>query len=161
MTLMQEILNQLINNPGFNFALIIAQIISSLVIAIALYFTIKNYLRTQINEQVKIAHGFFERYEDLLKELAVLKELGKVKDERMDWATRYCRSIEWFSFLVNTKQITDERIIGFYEEIITNTHENVVPGYFGSTAVGKLFPEIHELYEDLKKGKVSVRRRTR
>jgi hypothetical protein len=90
--------------------LALAQIISSSVVAIALFFTIKNYLKTHTTEQVKIAHDIFSQYEELLKEYVILREQRKVREERKEWASRYCRLIEWFSFLVNTEQITNPRL---------------------------------------------------
>jgi hypothetical protein len=156
--MMEQILDQVTNNPVTSFSLALAQIISSSVVAIALFFTIKNYLKTHTTEQVKIAHDIFSQYEELLKEYGILREQGKVREERKEWASRYCRLIEWFSFLVNTEQITNPRVIGFYEETITKAYDIVVPGYFGQD-VDARFPELSDLYKNLKEGKVKVHRR--
>jgi ABC-type bacteriocin/lantibiotic exporter with double-glycine peptidase domain len=151
--MMEQILDQVTNNPVTSFSLALAQIISSSVVAIALFFTIKNYLKTHTTEQVKIAHDIFSQYEELLKEYGILREQGKVREKRKEWASRYCRLIEWFSFLVNTEQITNPRVIGFYEETITKAYDIVVPGYFGQD-VDARFPGLSDLYKNMKEGKV-------
>ena len=157
--MMEQILDQITNNPVTGFSLALAQIISSSVVAIALFFTIKNHLNTHTTEQVKIAHDIFFQYEELLKEYGILLRQGKVKEERKEWAARYCRLIEWFSFLVNTKQITNPRVIGFYEETVTKAYAEVIPDYFSQDIITIRFAEIDELYKNLKRGTVKVYRR--
>ena len=84
----EQILDQITNNPVTGFSLALAQIISSSVVAIALFFTIKNYLKTHTTEQVKIAHDIFFQYEELLKEYGILLRQGNVKEERKEWVRK-------------------------------------------------------------------------
>jgi alanyl-tRNA synthetase len=149
-------LDPILNSPIADLTLRIAQIVGSSVVAITVIYTIKSYLKMRKTEQIKMAHEFFRDYRDLQKESARLKEQGKVKDERMDWAERYSNTIEWFSFLVNSKQITDSKIIGFYQEIVKSTYEKIVPFYYDKKQKeieeGSLFPEMRKLYSSLKQG---------
>jgi hypothetical protein len=156
--MMEQLLNWFTTNLTIDFALRLAQVISSSVVAITVYYTIKSYLKMRKTEQIRMAHEFFNDYRDLEKESADLTEQGKVKDERMDWAERYCNTIEWFSFLVNSRQITDPKIIRFYEEIINATYEKIIPFYYTDKKkeieAGTLFPELRELYFNLKDDKI-------
>jgi hypothetical protein len=100
--MIEQLLDWFTTSLTIDIGLKLAQIISSSVVAITLAYTINGYLKMRTTEQIKIAHDFFKDYRELEKESATLREQGKVRDERMDWASRYLNTIEWFSFLGRT-----------------------------------------------------------
>jgi hypothetical protein len=155
-----NILSQISTDPLTDFILKVAQISASIVVAITIFFTVQSYRKMRRTQQIKVAHDFFIDYRELQKEIAALYQDGKVKDERMDWAERYLNTIEWFSFLVNTGEITDPRLIGFYEKIILVSTEKILPYYFKQEKIenDNLYPELRDLYDNLKKGKIKVYR---
>jgi hypothetical protein len=60
----------------------------------------------------------------------MLHEQDKTQQQRMDWASRYFITLEWFSYLVNTKEITNPRLLGFYDSIILDSYEKILPKYY-------------------------------
>jgi hypothetical protein len=158
--MIDNILNQISTDSLPEFILKIIQIASSIVVAITIFFTVKSYRKMRRTDQIKLAHDFFKDYRELQKESDTLSQQGKVKDERMDWAERYLNTIEWFSFHVNTEEITDPRLIGFYEKIILVSKEKILPFYYTQNQIEEdnLYPELQELYENLKEGKIKVYR---
>jgi hypothetical protein len=111
-------------------------------------------------EQVRISHDLFKLYLELEKESAELREKGKELKERKDWASRYFNTLEWFSLLVNSQEIKNERLIGFYEPLIIGSCEQILPKHFSESEIKEdyIFPELQDLYENLKKGKIKVYR---
>lgn len=133
-----------------------AQIIASIVVVITLVFTAKTYLRMRNTEQVKISHEIFIKYSELEKESARLLEEGRIREQRMDWASRYFNMLEWFSLLVNSNEITNDRLIGFYVDLIYKSYEKILPKYFSQTQIKDeyIYPEFQTLYKNLKKGRI-------
>jgi hypothetical protein len=46
------------------------------------------------------------------------------------WAERFFSALEWFALLVISKEITDERLIGFYQPLIKDAYEKILPVYY-------------------------------
>ena len=147
----EQLLSWFVTNLATDISLKIVQIASVTLVAITVIFTIKSYLKMRRTEQIKIAHEFFKDYSSLEKESETLRQQGKGKEdpERADWASRYLNTIEWFSFLVNSKQIKDSKLIGFYSDIIDATHDEILPFYHTQEQIEKddLYPELRKLYK--------------
>ena len=107
-------------------------------------------------EQVKISHDVFKMYLDLEKESAKLNEEGKKPEQRIDWASRFFNTLEWVSLLINSKEITNERLIGFYQPIINSAYNDILPKYYSKNEVDKeyIYPEFQQLYQSPKDKKV-------
>jgi hypothetical protein len=69
--------------------------------------------------------------------------------------------LEWFSYLVNTKQITNPRLLRFYEQLILDSYEKVLPKFYTQEQRNDIdfYPELDELYQKLKVGKIDIYRR--
>ena len=164
--MIEHILNQIILDPiveGIvkylqSIGSILQSIVPIIVVAITLYFTARTFFRMRNTEQVKISHDLFKLYLELEKESAELREEGKELKERKDWASRYFNTLEWFSLLVNSKEITNDRLLGFYKPLIISSCEEILPKHFSESErkEDNFFPELQELYENLKNGKIKV-----
>jgi hypothetical protein len=134
----------------------IPSIISSIIVAIALIFTAKTYFKMRHTEQVKISHDVFKMYLELEKESAKLKEEGNKSEQRTDWVYRFFNTLEWVSLLINSKEITNERLIGFYQPIINSAYKDILPNYYSNNEIDKeyIYPEFQQLYQSLKDKKV-------
>ncbi len=119
-------------------------------------------------DQIKLAHDFFKEYREFKKqsaelnkqENAELNKEDKSSDERKDWAEDYFNSLEWFAYLVNTKQIKNERLISMFEEIIFDAWDKILPRYFteDERREDDFYRELNKLQDDLKSGKIKVYR---
>lgn len=136
--------------------------ITSVVLVITLGFTIRTYRRLRKTDQIKLAHDFFLLYKELQDKRALLEQQDKSKGEKewKEWAERYFDNLEWFSYLVNTEQIKDPRLLAFYEDIILVSYEKGLPIFYSQEKINKknFYPELKELYDKLKNGKIAVYR---
>lgn len=155
-----DVLSQFATNPVLDFFLKVATISTGVVVAITIVINYKSYNKMRMTDQIKLAQDFFRNYRDLQKESEQDHKQAKPKDERMDWAERYFNTLEWFSYLVNTEQITNPRLIGFYEKLIVKSREIILPQYYTQEEIDRknLYPELRELYDKLKNGKIKVYR---
>jgi hypothetical protein len=156
-----EIFSQLATNPTLDFILKIALIIASGSVAIAFGLNYKIYRRMQVTDQVKLAHDFFAVYKELERRRAALYEQGKPKDQMKEWAEQFFDTLEWFSYLVNTKEITNPRLLSHYEELILDSYEKVLPNFYTQEERNDInfYPELDELYQKLREGKINIYRR--
>ena len=156
-----EIFSQLATNPILDFILKIALITASGSVAIAFGLNYKIHRRMQITDQIKLAHDFFAVYKELERRRAVLYEQGKPKDQMKEWAEQFFDTLEWFSYLVNTKEITNPRLLRFYEQLILDSYEKVMPNFYTQEQRNDInfYPELDELYQKLRDGKINIYRR--
>jgi hypothetical protein len=137
-------------------AQIIAQFIASVVVVITLFLTARTYRRLRNTEQIKISHDIFRQYSDLEKESAKLKVDNGNNEPKKDWASRYFSTLEWLSLLINTNEITNERLIAFYHDLIIESYEKILPQYYSSEEIKNeyIYPEFQIFYRNLTEGKV-------
>ncbi len=113
-------------------------------------------------DQIKLAHDFFLLHKELQEKRALLEQEDKPKEgeEWQEWAERFFDNLEWFSYLVNSEQIKDPRLLAFYEQIILVSHEKGLPTFYSEEKRKKknFYPELRELYDKLKNGKIKVYR---
>lgn len=83
--------------------------------------TYLTFRRIGTTEQVKLV----EKIKDSLYELD--KELPTIKDDDEDalslWDSRLFNTLEWYSFLVNKKKITDKNLKEYFKDVIINHYE--------------------------------------
>lgn len=101
-------------------------------------------------EQVKLV----EKIKDSLYDLD--KELPTIKDDDEDalslWDSRLFNTLEWYSFLVNKKKITDKNLKEYFKDVIINHYEE----HFLEKASEQekndpdQYPEFKTLYKELK-----------
>jgi hypothetical protein len=108
-----EVFSQLATDPTLDFILKIALIIASGSVAIAFGLNYKTYHKMQVTEQIKLAHDLFTAYKGLQGKRTAPYDQGKPKDQMKEWADQFFDTLEWFSYLVNTKQITNPRLLLF------------------------------------------------
>jgi hypothetical protein len=136
--------------------------ITALVLIITLVITILTYLKMRKTEQIKLAHDFYQLHKDLQEKRAKLENLSKPKSGAVwqEWAERYFDNLEWFAYLVNSKQIKDPRLLAFYEQVILVSYKKGLPTFYSEEKIKEknFYPELRELYEKLKNGKIKVHR---
>jgi hypothetical protein len=92
------------------------------------------------------------------QENAELDKEGKPSDQRKDWAEDYFNPLEWFAYLVNTKKIKNHRLISMFDQLIRDSYEKILPKYFTDKErkEDNFYPELNQMYDDLKSGKIKV-----
>ncbi|WP_148687808.1 hypothetical protein [Candidatus Nitrosocosmicus hydrocola] len=104
------------------------QIISAVIYAGALLFTIITFRRTKRLDQVALSENIFKELRSLDLELSKVPFGSQYDDTRKQWYLRIFNTLNWLSFLINEKIIMDKKIIDhlkpdiirYYEEIFLN-----------------------------------------
>ena len=86
------------------------QIISAGIYAMALFFTIVTFRRTKRLDQITLSNNIYSELRNLDLELAKIPLGSQYKDTRSRWYSRIFSSVDWLSFMINEKIITDKKI---------------------------------------------------
>jgi hypothetical protein len=118
----------------------------------ALIFTIMTFLRTRKTEQIKLGDKFVPGLLNLRKEMDDVNKLEEspereFKLEGLDFRT--FNTIEWNAFLVNEKEITDQKLIHFYKDIFLDYYK-FLPEQRRNDP--KSYPEWKKLRENIIRG---------
>jgi hypothetical protein len=70
-----------------------------------------------------LAGDLFRDIRELEKELTTIQNKKKDLDKLDDWYSRYFNTLEWFSFLINEKKISDKKIIDYFKPLIIESYE--------------------------------------
>ena len=87
------------------------QIISAGIYAIALFYTIVTFRRSKRLDQITLLNNIFDHLRDLDREVAKISSGSQYNDVRSQWYSRTFNSVNWLSFMVNEKVITDKKMI--------------------------------------------------
>jgi hypothetical protein len=124
----------------------IFQIASAIAVILALVYAVRNYNRGKQLEQVKLIN-------DTLKDLYRIEEkLIDVPNHKYPhlakrlWDSIYLNELDWLSFLVNKKQITNKKFIAYFINSIKTDYEKRIFQKYAT----KEEKEDDEAYSDLK-----------
>lgn len=153
-----DVLSQLATNPVLDFFLKIATLSTGIVLVFTLVYNIKNYNKMRMMDQIKLAHDFFKDYRELIKQSAELYKEGVPLDQRKEWAEDYFNSLEWFAYIVNTKQIKNHRLISMFKDLILDSYKEILPKYFTAEDIKQddFYPELYQLHDHLKTSKIKL-----
>jgi hypothetical protein len=126
---------------------IVLQLAPIAISTLAIIFTALTFHRVRNTEQAKIGG-------DLSKELTQLDaELVKIKkdngNEMEMWDARVFNRLEWYSFLVNKKEIRDKKVINFFKRTVIRYYDGMLPQEDKDDEMK--YPELKKLYNRLKK----------
>src|SRR5919198_651145 len=93
------------------------QIISAGIYAIALFFTIVTFWRT-------LSNNIFSELRNLDRGLAKIPSGSQYNDARSQWYSRIFNSVNWLSFMLNQKVISDKKMIEHIKPIIARYYED-------------------------------------
>ena len=107
------------------------QIISAVIYAGALFFTIITFRRTKRLDQIALSENIFKELRNLDLELSKVPIGSQYDDIRKQWYLRIFNTLNWLSFLINQKIIMDKKIIDhlkpdiirYYEETFLTIYE--------------------------------------
>ena len=89
------------------------QIIVAIIYAVALYYTVITVKRSKELDQIRITETIFNDLRQLDRELSTLPSRSQDDQGRKELYSRILNTVDWLSFLINTKVITDKRMIGY------------------------------------------------
>ena len=141
------------------------QAVASITTSGALIFTIMTFIvtfrRTRKTEQIKLGDKFVSEIFSLRKEMNEVNntpELPQREFKKRGLNFRIFNTLEWNAFLVNEKEITDQKLICFYKNMFVECYDELLPQEEKDDP--KSYPEWKELVENIKKGVYANRQKS-
>jgi hypothetical protein len=121
------------------------QIAAGSATAAGFIFIFLTFKRTRKTEQTKLAEKANETILNLDKELAET-------DNKAIWYARLFNNLEWYSFLVNENQITDDKIKEYFKSLIISHYERTFMNDASQDTINDpdRYQEFKKLYRVLK-----------
>jgi hypothetical protein len=121
------------------------QIISAGIYATALFLTIETFRRTKRVDQITLSNNPFSELRDLDRELAKVPAGSQYDDARSQVYSRIFDSVNWLSFMINEKVITDKKMVQHFNPVIVRYYEDT---FLKNASVDE---KESESYQDFKK----------
>ncbi len=133
--------------PSVTEVLPAVQISAGVATGLGFFFTYLTFQRIRKTDQIKLAEKINESLLNLDKELSGIEEGN---EEALSlWDARRLNILEWYSFLVNEKQITDRKIQEHFEDAVIHDWEKYAADEEKSDP--ESYPELQKLYKRLVK----------
>ena|SRR5919199_5238880 len=128
------------------------QIISATIYAAALFITIITFRRTKRLDQITLSDNIFKELRNLDLELAKVPPGSQYDDTRSQWYYRIFNTLNWLSFMINEKLITDKKLIEHMKPVIASYYEQT---FMNNVTVeerdSKFYQEFTKLYRTIEK----------
>jgi hypothetical protein len=129
------------------------QIIAAIIYAIALYYTVVTFKRTKELDQITITETIFNDLRELDRELSKLPSGSQHDPARNELYSRLLNTVDWLSFLINTKVITDRRMIGYMiPTLIQYSQDLFVQKMLADERYSNSYQQFRKLYQRMKVG---------
>ena len=110
-------------NPFMTIASEFIQIIVAAIYAITLFYTIVTFQRSKKLDQITSLGDVMNELRDADRELAKIPSGSQFDDVRNSWYIRIFNSLDWLSFTINERIITDKKIIEYIKPMIISYYE--------------------------------------
>jgi hypothetical protein len=128
------------------------QIATGAAVVLGFFFTYLSFNRTRKLEQIQLVEKIKDSLTDLDRELREIEDGDK--EALSFWDSRRLNTWEWFSFLVNEKQITDKNLKRYFRGALVNDFEEIFLEFAPEEARNDptVYPEYKKLYAKLTEG---------
>ena len=100
------------------------QIITAVIYAAALFYTILTFRRSKRLDQLTITNEIFLEPRNLDRELAKIPQEDQYEDARSQTYSRIFTTLDYLSFLINQKVVDDRRLIDYMKVDIIRYYED-------------------------------------
>src|ERR671910_3302246 len=100
------------------------QIIIATIYAITLFYTIVTFQRSKRLDQIASLGDVMNELRDVEREMAKIPTGSQFDDVRNSWSFRMFNSLEWLSFMINERMITDKKLIEYVQPMIISYYED-------------------------------------
>ena len=127
------------------------QIIAAGIYGAALFFTVLTFQRSKRLDQISLATEVMHELRDLDRELAKIPSESQ-NDVKGEVHSRMLNTVDWLSFLVNEKMVTDKRLVARMKPIVVRYYEDLVQNNVPLDEK-KVMPyqDLEKLYRKIKK----------
>jgi len=127
------------------------QIIVAIIYAVALYYTVRTFKRSKELDQITITETIFNDLRQLDRELSKLPSSSPDHQGRKELYSRILNTADWLSFLINTKVITDRRMIAYMKPTLIQYYQDTfVQNMLGDERYSNSYRQFKKLYERMK-----------
>ena len=128
------------------------QIIVAAIYAITLIYTIVTFQRSKRLDQITSLGGVMNELRDVDRELAKIPSGSQFDEVRNPWYFRMFNSLEWLSFMINERMITDKKLIEYVKPIIISYYEDtfLISGSASERNPSR-YQQFKKLYQTVKK----------
>ena len=128
------------------------QIIVSVIYAIALFYTVIAFKRTKELDQIRITETIFNDLRELDRELPKIPSGSQNDSSRKELYSRIITTLDWLSFLVNKKVISDKRMIEYMKPTLMQYYEDsLVQNILAEERYSNSYHDFRKLYQRMKK----------
>ena len=128
------------------------QIIVSVIYAIALFYTVIAFKRTKELDQIRITETIFNDLRELDRELPKIPSGSQNDSSRKELYSRIITTLDWLSFLVNKKVISDKRMIEYMKPTLMQYYEDsFVQNILAEERYSNSYHDFRKLYQRMKK----------
>ena len=128
------------------------QIIVAAIYAITLFYTIVTFQRSKRLDQITSLGDVMNELRDADRELAKIPSGSQFDDVRNSWSFRMFNSLEWLSFMINERMITDKKPIEYVKPMIISYYEDTfLKSGSASERDPSRYQQFKKLYQTVKK----------
>jgi hypothetical protein len=127
------------------------QIIVAAIYAIALFYTIVTFRRSKKLDQITSLGDVMKELREVERELAKIPPGSQYAEVRSPWFSRMFNSLEWLSFMINEKIMTDKKLVEYTKPMIISYYDNTFLN--SESAIEKdsgNYPQFKKLYQSVK-----------
>ena len=127
------------------------QIIAAAIYAIALFYTIVAFQRSKRIDQIASLGDVMKELRDVDRELAKIPSGPRFDEVRSPWFSRMFNSLEWLSFMINEKIMTDKKLVEYIKPVIISYYDDTFLKSASTTERDSdNYPQFKKLYKDVK-----------
>jgi hypothetical protein len=127
------------------------QILVAAIYAIALFYTIVTFQRSKRLDQITSLGDVMKELRDVDRELAKIPSGSQYDEVTSSWLSRMFNSLEWLSFMINEKIMTDKKLVNYVKPMIISYYDDTFRKY--SSVIKRdsnNYPQFKKLYQDVK-----------
>ena len=127
------------------------QIIVAIIYAVALFYTVLTFKRSKELDQIRVTETIFNDIGQLDRELSKLRSSSQDDQVRKELYSRILNTVDWLSFLINTKVITDRRMISYMKPTLIQYYQDTfVQNMLADERYSNSYRQFKKLYERMK-----------
>lgn len=127
------------------------QIIVAIIYAVALFYTVVTFKRSKELDQIKITETIFNDLRQLDRELSKIPSGSQHDPARNELYSRIINTVDWLSFLINKKVISDKTMIAYIKPSLIQYYEDTfVQNILADERYSNSYQEFRKLYQKMK-----------
>ena len=127
------------------------QIIVAAIYAIALFYTIVTFQRSKRLDQITSLGDVMKELRDVDRELAKIPSGSQYDEVRSSWFSRMFNSLEWLSFMINEKIMTDKKLVEYIKPMVISYYDNTfLKSASAIESDSDNYPQFKKLYQAVK-----------